>query len=74
MDEDLYRNLEAGIQGGVIDLYTEPNKLIPLAYHYDITSMYPYVVYSIDRLPYTGSMIELINDEVADHNKYAYWI
>lgn len=71
---DIHYNLQAGVQGGVIDLFVPPLQVIPVAYHYDITSMYPYILYSIDKLPLASTMTYIEEDERTNHKKYAYWI
>ena len=70
-NEDLQREIEAGIQGGIIE--GKPN-FYKIAYHYDVTSLYPYIVSIIKKIPLTSTAKFIDKDEICDHKHYAYWI
>lgn len=70
-NQELYWNIEAGLQGGIIEGIPGYYKH---AYHYDITSLYPYILSLIERFPCIDLLKTTTADEIANHNKYAYWI
>ena len=70
-DENMQRDIEAGIIGGII--IGEP-AFYKTAYHYDITSLYPFIFSTTAQIPSTTTATYLERDEICDHDKYAYWI
>lgn len=69
--EDIYNNIEFGIQGGIIKGLPSYYKM---AYHYDITSMYPYILSTINFFPALEYATYVTEPEIPNHEKFAYWI
>jgi hypothetical protein len=71
LDNRFCYDIETGICGGII--YGRKG-FYKKAYHYDITSMYPYIVTSTALLPDPTQAVRLEKAEKADHKHYAYWV
>lgn len=71
IDNTICYDIEMGVCGGIIygcrGFYKK-------AYHYDVTSMYPYIITSITYMPDPIQAVRLTRAEKADHKKYAYWV
>ena len=71
VDEQIYKDIEKGIQGGII---SGEYSFHIIGWHYDITSMYPYILSTIDYFPNLLKAEYLTVPEMPDHDHYAYWI
>lgn len=71
INPDIYRDIESGIEGGII--IGQP-AFYKTAYHYDVTSLYPYIMSSIEKFPSLNLAYYTNKELIADHTKYAYWI
>lgn len=74
MDLNIFYDLKTAVEGGIIRLYVPKNSFFETAYHYDITSLYPSILYNINLFPDITTAVKTTEVEKANHNKYAYWI
>ena len=73
-DLSIFYSLKTAIEGGLIDLYVPKGSYYKTAYHYDITSLYPSILCSIDFFPAIEFATYTTAAEKADHKHNAYWI
>ena len=70
-DLETYINIQSGVRGGIIQ---GKKGFYKVAYHYDVTSMYPHILASINRMPWYAAAEKIKESEKADHDHYAYWV